>query len=85
MSYALEDGLGSTGIVEVERRDGTRVEQRVDRALGTRANPMSAAQLMQKFADCARFAPRKVETERIVALVERLEALPELSGLIELL
>jgi 2-methylcitrate dehydratase PrpD len=85
MSYSLDDALGSSGVVEVEKRDGSRLVKRVDRPLGTRTKPMSQEQLAQKFADCARFAARPVDVERIVAIVEHLETLPDMAALLAVL
>lgn len=85
MTYALDDALGSSGIVEVAKRDGSRFARRIDRPLGTRAKPMTPDQLAQKFVDCAAFAAKPVAVDRIIATVERLETLSDMASLTALL
>ncbi len=82
MAHRFEDGLGRSGIVEIERADGTRLVKRIDNVLGTRTNPMTPAQLTRKFADCARFAPRPVAVEKLAGLVDRLETLADMALLV---
>lgn len=85
MSYQLEDALGSSGIVEVVTRAGERRESRVDAPLGTAQRPMSDSQLVDKFKDCARFAPYPVGIESVIDRVFRAETLSSIEDLFQTL
>ena len=43
---------------------------------------MTPTQLEDKFTNCATFAPRPIDVDRVIATVERLETLPDLSQLL---
>ena len=75
MTYQLEDALGSSGIVEVVTVAGERRASRIDAPLGTQQRPMSDGQLIDKFTDCARFAPHHVATHRIIETVFGIDTL----------
>jgi 2-methylcitrate dehydratase PrpD len=81
MRHALEEELGSSGIVELLTRDGRTLANRIDARLGTRDRPMSDDQLARKFADCARFSARPVAVDALVEMVLGLEKLPDMAQL----
>ena len=66
-----------TSIVEVHLRDGRTLAGRAEIAKGNPADPMSFAEVTEKFHECARFAKWRVEKARgVVDAVARLEDLP---------
>ena len=68
-----------TSIVEVRLRDGRALAGRADIAKGNPGEPMSFAEVTEKFHECARFAKWRVEKTRgVVDAVTRLEDLPNL-------
>ncbi len=75
-----------TTIIEVEQDDGSVVRGSADFGKGSPANPMSDAELSDKFRQCAAWgglAP--AQSERLLELVWRIETLPEVSELTSLL
>jgi 2-methylcitrate dehydratase PrpD len=68
-----------TSIVEVRLRDGRALASRADIAKGNPGEPMSFAEVTEKFHECSRFAKWRVEKARgVVDAVTRLEDLPNL-------
>lgn len=70
--------------VAVKTRDGRTASRRVAAAKGEAENSLNPEELRAKFRDCAAFAPHPLPQERVeraIALVERLEELPNLSEL----
>jgi 2-methylcitrate dehydratase PrpD len=65
------------GVVAVERRDGARLEHRVDAALGSPANALGDGDLTAKFLDCVAYAAKPVEPERAQRLARELLRLEE--------
>jgi 2-methylcitrate dehydratase PrpD len=60
--------------------DGTKVEARIDRLFGSPAEPLSPAQNVSKFRDCAAFgfgAPRTSLENKLITLTETLETLDD--------
>ena len=75
-----------TTIVEVELADGRRVSGRADFGKGSPANPMSDAELSDKFRQCAAWGG--VPAARAAAILEtlwRIEALADVNDLTRLL
>jgi 2-methylcitrate dehydratase PrpD len=69
-------------IVNVGMRDGLRHQGHVDVPLGHRARPMSHERLVKKFRDCCGHAAVRLsahEVERLVALIDDLERLDDIS------
>ncbi|HEY7060089.1 MAG TPA: MmgE/PrpD family protein [Chloroflexota bacterium] len=88
MRYSLDAALGHAGIVEVTTAAGERYRCRIDKPLGDPAKPLSDAQLVAKFRDCARHAvtPLAPPTlDAVIALVEHLEDAPDVAALTALL
>lgn len=74
--------------VAIRLRDGRLVEREVAVLKGHPDRPLTRAEVLDKFRRCCRFAARPVSDERaadIVAAVERLEDLPDVRALGELL
>ena len=84
MGYVIDEELGSSGVVEITTVTGQRHVGRVDTPLGHPARPLTHAQMVAKFRDCARYAacPVPAETlDEVTALVEQLEHVPDVSAL----
>lgn len=72
--------------VEITLRDGRRVAQRVDAVSGSPAKPMTRDAHLKKFRDNAMAGRRPVapvRAERAIALVDRLEELPDVAELVD--
>jgi 2-methylcitrate dehydratase PrpD len=67
-----------TTVIEITLGDGRRIGGRADFGKGSPANPMSYDEAADKFRECAAFSrwPR-AKAERVVALVRKLEQLPD--------
>ena len=75
-----------TTIVEVELTDGTKVRGAADFGKGSPANPMSDAELADKFRQCAAWGGvGKDEAEAVLGLVWKIEGLKDVSALTRLL
>ena len=75
-----------TTIIDIELKDGRRISGRADFGKGSPANPMSYAEVADKFRGCAEFARFDGDrTERIIGLVRKLERLESVRELTELL
>ena len=75
-----------TTIIEIELTDGRRIAGRADFGKGSPANPMSDAEIEQKFHECAAWGglPRS-RAERVAELVWDVESLRDVRDLTELL
>lgn len=72
--------------IAVTLKDGRTVEKLVTYASGTAKSPMSAAQMREKFFDCAAHAKlERAAAEKIAALLDRLGEQPSLADLWPLL
>ena len=75
-----------TTIIEVELADGRKVSGRADFGKGSPANPMSDAELSDKFRECAAWGKLpKTDAEKVIELVFRLEKLKSVRELTRLL
>jgi len=75
-----------TTIIEMALKDGRKISGRADFGKGSPANPMSYAEVADKFRECATFSRWPSEkAERVIAMVEKLEQLPKVSELTALL
>lgn len=81
MSHSLDEELGASGIVELVTDDGRVSSSRVDTPLGAPQKPMTDSQLRDKFADCARFAPRPVDPDTLATQIFRLEKMSDVETL----
>lgn len=73
-------------VVEVTTRDGRTLSARVDEAKGRRDNPMTKAELEQKFMDLATTRISKSSATRLMELVYRLDRVAdvgEIAGLLQ--
>ena len=80
VTYALKPGWGpernAGGVTELLLKDGRTLSMQVDHAKGSPHNPLSRAELIAKFKDCARRARRPVtgaEADRWASAVLSLE------------
>jgi len=71
-----------TTIIEITLKDGRTVSGRADFGKGSPADPMSYAEVAEKFRQCAAFAKwQRSNAEDIVAMVRDLEELPRIDRL----
>ncbi|MEX2451517.1 MAG: MmgE/PrpD family protein [Rhodospirillales bacterium] len=78
-----EKGYGIiTAFIDIDLKDGRRISERRDFGKGSKANPMSLAEVSEKFRDCAAFAGwPKGKTETAIELVSTLEDVPDIAAL----
>lgn len=75
-----------TTIVEIELNDGTVVSGRADFGKGSPANPMSDAELSEKFRQCAAWGGlAKDQAEAVLALLWKIDELDDVTVLTRLL
>lgn len=75
-----------TTLIEVELGDGRKLGGRADFGKGSPANPMTDAEVADKFRECAAWGGMKpAQAERVVNLVFNLEKLPRTRDLTRLL
>jgi 2-methylcitrate dehydratase PrpD len=75
MGYAIDPELGRAGVVEVKTRSGQLHRCRVDKPPGDPSKPLSAAQLRDKFLDCASHAAVELSDATLAEIVERIDHL----------
>jgi 2-methylcitrate dehydratase PrpD len=88
VTYAVDPALGRAGEVSVHLADGRVLTERVDVPPGHRDNPLTDAQRAAKFRDCAAHAGVALSAgalDEVAGLVERLEQVPDVRILGELL
>ena len=74
--------------VDIRCRDGRVLSRRVSGVPGDSAHPVDRTTLHGKFRDCLSFAARPVgrdEVERVIALVETLETIPDVREITKIL
>lgn len=73
ITYEVDTGLSlknsTQGFLQINTRDGI-FSRRVDFALGHPKNPISQRALIEKFINCAKYAPKKIAREQFNAVVE---------------
>ena len=75
-----------TTIIDIELDDGTKMSGAADFGKGSPANPMSDAELSDKFRQCAAWGGlERQEIEDVLALVWKIETLPDVRALTRLL
>jgi len=75
-----------TTIVEVELTDGTKVQGSADFGKGSPANPMTDAELADKFRQCAEWGGLDAQrAQQIIDLVWHIDELPDVNDLTRLL
>ena len=72
-------------IVEVKITDGQTFHERVDITKGLAGNPFSPEELQQKFVKLATEVVSEARALEIIKTVQRLEDLPDICGIIELM
>lgn len=71
-----------TSYVEITTRDGKSIGRRLDAGKGNKADPMSYAEIEDKFRECATYRKwPKDKTDRALELVGRLETLKDINEL----
>ena len=76
---------GSQAIVTIETADGRTLSARCERPLGAAQNPLSRAQIQQKFCTYAQGFLRDTDIGAVIGAVDRLEDLVSVRGLMDLL
>ena len=82
-TYAIDDSLGTGGIVELTTAAGQVLEAKVERALGHPPRELSWEQLAAKFRDCAGHALQPVAAEETLDMIAGLERLDDVGRLVE--
>lgn len=72
-------------VAHVGLRDGRELHEQCRHYRGSMANPMSRDEHLSKVRACARRSLQPADIERVIAIVEALETLPDLRQLMELL
>jgi 2-methylcitrate dehydratase PrpD len=90
VELVADDGLASAGarqpaIVELTTTDGRVYRERVDEVRGSRARPLTDEELRAKFRELVEPRLGRRRADEIAGLVDRLETLPNVGRLIELL
>lgn len=86
LTYRLDDAIEG-GRVEVTLKDGRSVAAQVDIPLGHPTRPVGHARLAEKFRDCCTHAAHPLSpdaVDRLIATIETLERLDDVSRLAEL-
>lgn len=71
--------------VAVETRDGETYERFRERPPGTHDDPLSAAELHEKFRMCAARAPDSVATESIIEVLDDLRSVSDIESVLDVL
>ncbi len=71
-------------VVNVWRRDGTQLSKRVDRLSGWIGYPLAREQRLTKFFSCAKRVIDPTAAQRVLELVERLETLPDVIPIMDI-
>jgi 2-methylcitrate dehydratase PrpD len=75
-----------TSILKIHLKDGRAIVGRADFAKGSPANPMTFEETAMKFRGCAEYVDwPKAKTEKIIAFVKTLDAVPDAKALFPLL
>lgn len=75
-------------IVEIKSKDGKQYSKRVDSPYGDPENPIAKEDLVAKFRDCVSYSatpPSRDEVEDIINMVDKLEDVKDVSGIVRLL
>ncbi|MCL4533984.1 MAG: MmgE/PrpD family protein [Bacteroidetes bacterium] len=81
-------GLMSPNLIELETRQGERFVERVEWVKGSPQNPMSLAECIEKFKECAALSARpldKAKLSEFTRLAANLEEMDDSRGLVQLL
>jgi 2-methylcitrate dehydratase PrpD len=76
---------GSQAKVDVDTADGQTFSARCEYPLGSRENPLSRAQIEQKFCAYAKGAVPEAVTAEVIGAVDRLEDVPSIASLMQML
>jgi 2-methylcitrate dehydratase PrpD len=71
--------------VTITLKDGRRFDRRVDRAKGQPQNPLTLHELEVKFRDCAALVLPPARSDAVLATVQKLDAVPDVTALTRLL
>jgi len=72
-------------IVDVWLKDGRQVTKRVDKLSGYPGSPLTREQMLRKYFSCARDTLNDSSANRVLELVERLDALPDVVEMMDIL
>lgn len=84
-SELADSPAAAPAIVEVKTTDGRVFRKRVDFAKGRSENPLSRSELEAKFVRLAAPVVGEAQAQEILSMVERLDELPDIRQLIELM
>ena len=82
---ARQEQAPEGAVVQVRMRDGTTLEGRRDKALGSAAHPLSAAQLARKFMDCATPVAGEQRALRLLSWLQAVDGPARVRSLFEIL
>ena len=86
---ALEIGQGFTpAIVEIKTKDGKLYSRQVDYPFGSPENPMSLADIEEKFKHCCQYSIRPVpekNQDQIIQMVREIDEVRDVSEIVNLL
>ena len=85
VSVEPEAGLGNGAIAVARLTDGRIISAECSAFTGSARNPMGREQHRRKVWDCARVLMPEQEAERVIGMVEELENVPNVSGLMSLM
>lgn len=77
------DAIGA-GIVEVRLKDGSSMIKREDIAYGNPAHPLSDDELIAKFRECARYAPKPMDEKTVEGIMDKILRLEDLKNIEEI-
>lgn len=80
----LKKGPTGPGVVEVRTKEGRSLLKREDIPYGHPENPMTDAELVAKFKDCARYAKKSLPEEKIDHLAKEILELERVKNIKEL-
>lgn len=74
----IDEAYAGQGTVEVHTVDGRVLTETVEAALGHPSRPLSDAQLIEKFRDCAGYAANPIPEAQLQTLIDALDSLETL-------
>ena len=77
------DAIGA-GIIEVRTKNGDSIIRREDIPYGNPANPLDDDEIMAKFKECARYAPKPMDKGRVATIMEKILGLEYVENIKEI-
>jgi 2-methylcitrate dehydratase PrpD len=81
----IENSGNPSTTVKILTKDGREFSKTVDEAKGSPGNPLALDEVREKYRQCAGIVQSKKNMERTIELVENMEAIQDISALIQLL